>query len=412
MRFGPASTQALWPPDDGVFDFTWPAAFERRPAGGLTLGRRDGERFEHLRLTLSPNRRPPGADYTPLLAIGAEDRVLFTGAIWPWAGPNKRMAATFRFHRGEGRMAYAFGEAIIDGADWQSPYHHPAFVRFSDRVIARKADRDVALVLFTGPDLPGWARDHAQSLVEGAMGWLPGALGADLEGPVDVMILARIDENDPLGAQQYRFSGDALPGQLLMVLDGTSWRRETGVARDILNRSIIHELVHLWQAQVRPADESVPAWIHEGAAEAITAEALVALGIWSAAKKDRFDRRAVTDCDRGLGGLRLETLRKASAFRTVYACGHALALRAAERGQADPFPVSAFWTRYLRRARAEDGQYSLATWLEAVEDWSGDPERDAAFSRFVATPWAQPRRALDDLHLGSTNGAGIDTSAR
>ncbi len=412
VRFGPASTQERWPPGNSVFDFTWPAAFERRAASGLTLARRDGERFRQLRLVLSPSRQPPGADYTPLLALGAENRVLFTGAIWPWAGPNNRMAASFRFHPGEGRIAHAFGEPIINGADWQSPYRHPAFVRFTDRVVGRMADQDDRLVLYTGPDLPGWARTHAEALVDGARGWLPTALGADLEGPVDVMIMARIDENDPLGAQQYRFSGDALPGQLLMVLDGISWHRETGVASDILNRSIVHELVHLWQAQVRPADDTVPARDHEGAAEAITAEALVALGVWKPEEKARFDRRAVADCDTGLRGLRLEALRKASAFRTVYACGHALSLRAAERSQQDAFPVSAFWKRYLRRARAEDGQYSLATWLETVEAWSGDPDRDAAFSRFVATPWARPRRALDELHLVSTNAAGIDNSAR
>ena len=201
-------------------------------------------------------------------------------------------------------------------------------------------------------------------------------------------------------------AGDVLPGQVMLSMIGEAWQMPSPSGRDIVRRVLTHELVHVWQADIRPVSRDVPAWIHEGAAEAIAAETLQSIGVWSAAQKIDYDLQARSRCADGLAGQPLNRLK--ADRRVHYACGHVLAIAAAKARilptktvQQSPTPVTVFWRDFIAHTRASGVGYSLQAWLSFIDGDQPGPRRSQSIRRFIENAVPVPGPLIDQLIAGS-----------
>jgi len=177
------------------------------------------------------------------------------------------------------------------------------------------------------------------------------------------------------------------------MLHGGAWRQANKKALDVFRHSTIHEAVHLWQAAARPSDNETPEWIHEGGADAITAEVLVALGEWDGAAFEANAAAARAECARELGGGSLNGASARQDFRALYTCGQVIADAVAIAGGGTS---ASFWQSLIERARDADG-YTEAMFYELIEERTGDAEFARAVRHFAQTPLAEPAREIEGL---------------
>ena len=71
--------------------------------------------------------------------------------------------------------------------------------------------------------------------------------------------------------------GSAEPGLVTLHLEGTGWGDRSEKAEGVLARNAAHEVAHLVQYATGPAERD-PLWLHEGFAEAIARDAVLARG--------------------------------------------------------------------------------------------------------------------------------------
>ena len=100
----------------------------------------------------------------------------------------------------------------------------------------------------------------------------------------------------------------------------------------------------LWQAAARPGDRDVAEWIHEGAANAIAAEALVSLGMWDAEDYAADLNMAREECAKGLRGGALARASARRDYKAVYACGQVIAVAVSA---ADERTTGDFWRAFI-----------------------------------------------------------------
>ena len=390
-----ARRAALWTPTADGFAFV-----ER--AGRLYGVRDDASDFDRMTFTLDLPRARISGDYLPgyILADGpggGGHQVIYTGHIWPYSDYGRRMPVSFSFTPRAGGLVSGFNETAPIFTDWQSPFDHPAFVLFSKNPPLYQAETSIAIV--SAGDLPAWIVADATFLAERAVALLGDRFDRHL-AVRPTLFLARGAETNS-HETSFRFAGDALPAQIMAVLEGRPWRQRSHTGEDVLERALVHEIVHLWQSSLRPANSDVPAWIHEGAAEAIAAETLLAMGRWTHQEYAGFLAKARADCANGMRNKRLDTLTKASHFRTVYACGHMMAQLAAHQAPGhSKAPVTDFWRDYMQSTLAQNpdnAQYSFETWLDFTHKRSGNSALSEGLKAFVRTKWSLPGAQLDRL---------------
>lgn len=364
--------------------WTLPPDFELRTEDDHdVIARRDGKRFHALALTAAPaaNRLPK--EYQPVVRYGAGGVLLYTGHFWPVEGKDKRADAVFDLTPAPGGQAVAFGENEPALKDWTSPMDHPAFV-YLGPLEPVETDNVMAVI---DPEAPAWIVAEFNAIVPASFAKLAEMFGAAPETKPNLFLAA-----SPGAEGQLSYSGDALPAQFQIMLEGGAWRAPNEQARDVFIQATAHETVHLWQAAARPADSAPPEWIHEGAADAMAAEIMVALGEWDAAAFERNEAAARTECAAELAKGPLNGARARGDFRALYACGHVIAsaVAVAERGS-----TAGFWRAFIERA-GPDG-YTEAMFYELVADRTGDRKFAEALQDFARTPLAEPQKAIDGL---------------
>jgi hypothetical protein len=227
------------------------------------------------------------------------------------------------------------------------------------------------------------------------------AFGRALPAP-DLLVMT--DGNATPG--RLRFDGDALPGQIEIALSGGAWTSPENGARDLLQRATAHEAAHLWQSMARPKNNAVPDWIHEGGADALGLEALVALGeAPPEALAGRFGE-ARAECAASLNGRALAVAEKDGDWRASYACGAALSLIAA-RAFGETATVADFWKDFIARAEASGG-YDEALFVAMIEEGAGR-EVARAVRLFPRVAYAAPDKELARLYelAGAPRAASI-----
>ncbi len=351
---------------------------------GDRITRTDGAKFDHIVLTASPDLIRIQKNYQPITAYGEGGVMVYTGHFWPLTARGGRVNTTFSFIPKPGAKAVAFGARADRLVDWRSPMAHPAFVYMGP--LEPVETREVMAVVDGAA--PQWISDEFYALTPRVFSHLAGALGFSLAVKPNLFLAA------PLGREQGRlsYSGDALPAQFQITLEGGAWREPSPKALGVFRRATIHEAVHLWQAAARPGSDSVAGWIHEGAADAIAAETLLALGLWDAEDYTADFDRARDECADELRGGPLATAEARGRFRALYACGHVIAVAVS---WADGETVSDFWKGFIAEAKS-DG-YTQGDFYAFVAKRGGERDFVAALRYFVRTPLAKPSREVGRL---------------
>ena len=347
--------------------------------------RKDGKKFQQVTLRAAPDLIRLPKEYQPIDYYGKDGAMVYTGHFWPLTKRGGRLNATFDFTPTNKSNVVAFGARARILLNWRSPMAHPAFVYLGPLKPIETPDV-MALVDDATPD---WIVREFDDLTPRAFAHLAKIFGFSPKTKPNLFLSA------PLGTDDSRLSyaGDALPGQFQITLEGAAWRLPTDQARKIFRRATVHEAVHLWQSSVRPNVEDIAGWIHEGAADAIAAETLLALGLWDGAQFDQDLHRAKKDCARSLDHVALKDAQEVGRFRALYVCGHVIAHAVAS---ADGTSVSAFWRDFVEEAKGRDG-YSEALFFDFVEYRTGRKDFAELIKRFVRTPLANPKREIARL---------------
>lgn len=350
---------------------------EARPARG---------RFDEVAVAFDARRLDLVKHYEPVRPLGADGAIVYTGHFWPWRADGRRIEATFDLTPARGGRIAVLGRAAGRLERWRSDFSHPAFVYFGP-LDPRETEAALTVV---DPSAPPWIAAEFDRIAPAVFARLARVFKRPLAAKPDVFIAH--EAGGPEGL--LRYAGDALPGQFQLSLYGGGWRAPTGLARDLLHRAAAHEAVHLWQAAVNPLGPDVPGWIHEGAADAIAAETLRAVGLWDRDDVARDFERAQKECAAELddGSLRGATGR--GAVRALYACGQLL-MQAAAGAPGGAGSAAAFWRKFAARAQ-ETGGYDAELFFALVEEESGS-DLAAEMRRFERTPFARPERAIAAL---------------
>lgn len=375
--------------DDGYRERRWsvatPGFIQKRLDDGDRIARADGKRFSRIELVARPAMNRLSKEYQPVARYGAGGALLYTGHFWPMTAAGGRIDATFDFMPGAGGHVVAFGANEPVVKDWRSPMAHPAFVYLGPLEPVETKD----VMALVDPDAPDWVVEEFNSIVPKSFAKLADLFGFAPATKPNLFLSA------PLGDEAGRlsYSGDALPAQFQITLRGAAWNEASDKARTVFRHSTIHEAVHLWQAAARPAIEDAPEWIHEGAADAIASEVMVALGLWDADAIMTAEREAHLECARGLDGGSLNAAKSRGEFRALYACGYVIATAVA---QADGASTAAFWRDFIARSQAVGG-YDAELFYQLVAERTDDQAFADAIEDFARTPLADPERSMERL---------------
>ncbi len=347
--------------------------------------RTDGKRFKRVEIIARPDVVRLDKEYQPVTRYGAGGAMLYTGHLWPITKARGRVNATFDFTPSPGAQVVTFGDRALRLENWRSPEAHPAFV-YMGPLAPVETDDVMALI---DPEAPRWIVADFNDIVPRAFAVLSDLFGFTPETKPNLFLSA--DLSGEPGRLSY--AGDALPAQFQIMLHGGAWRQANKKARDVFRHSTIHEAVHLWQAAARPSNNETPEWIHEGGADAITAEVLVALGEWDSAAFEANAAAARAECARELGGGSLNGASARQDFRALYTCGQVIADAVAIAGGGTS---ASFWQSLIEQARDADG-YTEAMFYELIEERTGDAEFARAVRHFAQTPLAEPAREIEGL---------------
>lgn len=337
--------------------------------------------FRAAAFEIHPHRNGFAKQYEPIAPFADGGAVIYTGHFWPWRNAGERLPAHFSVTPRDGERVFGFGEEMARVSGWTSPFDHPAFLVIGPLPPVALGSASAMI----DPRAPEWIAAALKAQTPRLLAELSRAFGRDLASPPDFFLM--VDEADAPG--RLRYSGDALPGQVMIVLSGGAWAEATPEARLVLLTATAHEAAHLWQMAARPRDQDVPAWIHEGGADAVAAEVLAGLGLAGeeglAAARD--------DCRSALAGRSLAEAEAAGDWPASYSCGRVLAEIAARAASGGD--VAAFWRELIDRAQAAGG-YDEALFYSMIEEGAG---RDFAVSvrRFPHTPFAAPDKELARL---------------
>jgi len=366
-------------------------------ADGDRIMRTDDKKFTRVEITARPAAARLPKEYQPVIRYGAGGALIYTGHIWPLTRAKQngggRVNATFAFTPAPGGHVVAFGANETALTEWRSPMAHPAFV-YMGPLNPVETDHVMALI---DPQAPAWIIDAFNDIVPESFAALTEMFGYSPETKPNLFLAA------PLGDDEGRLSytGDALPAQFQILLEGGAWREPSEKAEQIFVFSTIHEAVHLWQAAARPGASTganpgasnAPEWIHEGAADAIAADVMVALGRWDVAALAESEAAAKAECARELRDGSLNGARERGDYRALYACGHVIASAV---GRAERKPAADFWRDFIARSQSAGG-YDADLFYDLISDRTGDQDFADRIEDFARTPLADPESAIDGL---------------
>lgn len=360
---------------------------------GLSLVSEDGRDFiisskPFRRAAIAINAAPiaqkdwPVKDYRPIAAMGEAGVLLYTGHFSAYEN-GARLRALYDVKTPQGWSIYAFGRAHAALEGWSSPFAQPAFLYLGPD--APRVDGPSALIDARAPQ---WIKQETARLPARATSYFDRALGRSLAAAPDVFVTV----GDLSIPGRLSLLGDALPGQFQATLDGDVWRMETPQAGAALRGSIVHEIAHLYQllAESKPG---TPVYIHEGGADALAGEALVAMNLSGPEDRRAGLEAALSECAALTQGVSLKSRMAAAQspedWRAAYACGHVLNVAAG--GRAGP---AAFWRAFIERAATD--LYDEALFFALIEEREGDALA-AAIKAFARTNHARPRAELERL---------------
>jgi len=349
------------------------------------IERLNGAKFGRLVISATPNPHRFKKEYQPISRYGEGGVMIYSGHFWPVNARGNRVLVSFNFAPATGAQVVAFGEHSEALTDWRSPLTHPAFIYMGPLEPVETPE----VMAVVDPDAPQWIIDEFYDLTPRVFAHLADAFGFSQTTKPNLFLAA------PLGEDEGRLSyaGDALPGQFQITLVGAAWKNQTQQALDIFRSSTVHEAVHLWQAAARPKGKGEVAWIHEGAADAIAAESLLAINYWDETDRAEYFVGARDECAQGLELGSLTSARERRSFRAMYACGHVIA---AAVSAAEQRSVTEFWRAFISLSEDQNG-YTEKMYFALVLERTGNAQFVDQLRYFVRTPLANPDREIGRL---------------
>lgn len=336
------------------------------------------DRFE---VEVTPSGADYRKDYEPFISMGDGGVLIYTGHFIPVSQDQERLPSKLTIMPVEGGIVSAFGVEQDRFDDWESPYRHPAFVY----VGKGKLEKSAAMSAIIDATAPKWIADEVDAFAPSIAASIESLMGRSLPATPNIFVaMGDLTEDGRLS-----YSGDALPGQYQMTLSGGVWREKSDQALSVLRRNTAHEAAHLWQAAARPKSDAVGAWIHEGGANALAAEALVSAGYWTKAERDADLAMARAECEKSLAQLSLQRAEAEERWDSVYACGQVINVAAA--GEAG---AAAFWREFVGRS-ARSG-FDETDFIALAEERAG-PEVAQAIRDLVRINDARPGLVIDRM---------------
>ena len=342
---------------------------------------RRGARLERIVFHVAPAQINRARTYEAFNPGGRDGTVLYTGHFQPFGRNGARWPATFTVRPGPGRLVAAFGKTAPTLENWRSRFDHPAFIYIGRRPPFAAA----GVVLAVDADAPAWIEEEMSVFAIDLLRAMEQAFGWSIDATPNFFLSYAAG-----GAPgQAIFAGDALPAQFRVALEGGAWENRTAFSERILRAGLAHEAAHFWQLAARPLSADTPDWIHEGGANALAAEVLVAMGVWSRVDVAADLQRARGACLAAVRGRSLARAEREGDYEASYACGQVLNVLAA-RGRAGG--AVGFWNDLIAEARARGG-YDDALFFELAARGLGD-DVAAALERFVRANDLRPEEAL------------------
>jgi hypothetical protein len=355
------------------------------------IERLNGGTFNRVVISATPNPKRFTKEYQPIALYGEGGVMVYTGHFSPVDGRGGRVPSTFSFKPEGGAQVVAFGERSDALVGWHSPLAQPAFIYMGPLIPVETPD----VMAVIDPDAPQWIRDEFYELTPRVFAHLTDVFGFSLTTKPNLFLAAPLGD----GEGRLSYAGDALPGQFQITLVGAAWKNRTKQALDIFRSSTVHEAVHLWQSAARPKGITTAAWIHEGAADAMAVEVLLATNYWDEADRSKYFIGARDECARGLKFGSLASTRERQNFRAMYACGHVIAEAVS---LAEGQPVTEFWRAFIARAQAQNG-YTQNTYFDLALERTGNARFVNQLRYFVRTPLANPDREIGRLLAAAKN---------
>ncbi|WP_411818424.1 hypothetical protein [Hyphococcus sp. DH-69] len=350
----------------------------------------DNRQFNEIEIHARPDENRLNKDYQPFAPYGDQGQLIYTGHFWPKLANGQRMKTLFDVLPANNGAVVGLGRAAPELRSWQSPNAHPAFLYLGPQ----KPIKTSEFIAVIDPNTPQWIVDEFNHIASVGFETLAAMFEAEPIQKPDLFISVKLDSNDG----QLSYAGDALPGQIQITLEGGGWQNPTDKGREIFAHSTLHEAVHLWQTSARPLNDKVPGWIHEGAADAITAEVLVAAGWWDGDAFAQDEARAQRECTARLYYGPVASAAKRGDYRALYACGQVIA-QAISR--AEGTSTAAFWKAFVAKS-GDNAGYDEDLFYALVAERTGDVDFTNTIRRFVRTPYANPEKAIGDLFAAAS----------
>ncbi len=145
--------------------------------------------------------------------------------------------------------------------------------------------------------------------------------------------------------------GGAINGQIIFTLRGKSLSVESDYIKRFLLKLIAHEIAHLWQPN-SAVNRDKP-WFHEGGAEILAVNALLASNLWTLTEQKQFTEQMEIQCTKASQGRSIETTVTEGNYKAVYACGYMLF----EELDTDIFNL---WSQMLRLTNRQHSVFSMS----------------------------------------------------
>ena len=237
------------------------------------------------------------------------------------------------------------------------------------------------LTAIVDPGMPDWLREMFEQRLPELFAAYAKEFGVPL--PWKPVVLYSFHDTASTG---YSSGGGTLTGLINMTLTGSAWRTPSPDALVQAFYLLAHESAHLWNGQMVESAGGATSWMHEGSADAMANEMLLAFGLIDRREWLRRRENALNQCATQVRSASVHRAGERGAFKTFYDCGFVLALwtESAVRQQRPDATLFSFWRDLVAAARAQGDRYDEATWFDVMRSAGVADTVVAAMRSFLA----------------------------
>ncbi|MBN7819962.1 hypothetical protein [Bowmanella yangjiangensis] len=328
------------------------------------IKRKDNSPFTQVSLRLTPTYKHLSKDYAPFSPYSDGGNLIYTGRLFAcierctsdingWSisltiPPNEHMLLA--------------GQVISGEAHWQ--------------------DYDDGRNVYVGNQMPIITSHVIAQVDSGLPPQLQGTLAGDIPAFMDFFAakLGKLMGEKPMLFASYAkvkdgsAQGGTLPNQIFM-----HWNRDDLSAQDATpefqNNTLwffAHEVAHLYQhgSQEQVYADAEASWLHEGHADYLASQALLAQHPQLADYVSERFAKARTSCQKGLAQIGLHDAAEQGQFHLYYSCGmliHQAIDRAWQNNSADKLTTFDLWQDYRKRVGQGQKAGAVTFWQVAKQ---------------------------------------------